>query len=95
MNTSRKTEHFETLEANTYYSTAVVETNDTKNPNNVAGSFNASFLTITGKLNTHEILKVDAFSFAINSAYPNTIKGRLPVMGSEPKKRRVFISLNS
>jgi len=34
-----------------------------KHPNNVANAFNTFFLTITGKLNTYEVLKVDAFSF--------------------------------
>ena len=44
---------------------AAVQTNDKKlkHPNNIPNAFNTSFLTITGKLNTYEVLKVDAFSF--------------------------------
>jgi hypothetical protein len=66
-----------------------------KSPNNVADSFNTFFLTITGKLTTHEILKVDAFSLTINSAYPNTIRGRLPVTDSEiSKKTYLLVSIH-
>jgi hypothetical protein len=58
-------EYFETVRKNTCKSTAAVQTNDKKlkRPNNIANAFNTFFLTITGKLNTHEVLKVDAFSF--------------------------------